>query len=361
MWGICCNGNGLVNAYSWSGVRPGTTSECGLSQWEVWLFCFLVDWIESQWSVHFLFSHSSFPKQSVLLCHLKLICCSLSFTSHGFYRNTNFFFFFDLVVVVARAHLCAVIHFCCATLQRNLADVEDVKFVINFDYPNNSEDYIHRIGRTARSQKTGTAYTFFTHNNVRQAGDLVSVLREANQAINPKLLQMVEDRGGKLDTETAVVDARSYYISFIIFYYFNNPFVSISGRSRGGRGGDFRDDRRDRYSGRRDFGGYRDRDNSRGYDNKSFGANSQNGVYGASNGTSNGFTGYGNGQSTFANANPAAAFAVQNNFQAQQFAPAKNGTQAAVAHTPFPFPQTQAPPQHPTPLVPYSMPPQFTQ
>uniref|UniRef100_A0A8C3A7S7 RNA helicase n=1 Tax=Cyclopterus lumpus TaxID=8103 RepID=A0A8C3A7S7_CYCLU len=76
-------------------------------------------------------------------------------------------------------------------------DVEDVKFVINFDYPNNSEDYIHRIGRTARSQKTGTAYTFFTPNNMRQATDLISVLREANQAINPKLLQMAEDRGGK--------------------------------------------------------------------------------------------------------------------------------------------------------------------
>ena len=26
-------------------------------------------------------------------------------------------------------------------------DVDDVKFVINYDYPNNSEDYIHRIGR----------------------------------------------------------------------------------------------------------------------------------------------------------------------------------------------------------------------
>ncbi|KAF3846921.1 hypothetical protein F7725_003999, partial [Dissostichus mawsoni] len=75
-------------------------------------------------------------------------------------------------------------------------DVEDVKFVINFDYPNNSEDYIHRIGRTARSQKTGTAYTFFTPNNMRQASDLIAVLREANQAINPKLLQMAEDEEG---------------------------------------------------------------------------------------------------------------------------------------------------------------------
>lgn len=76
-------------------------------------------------------------------------------------------------------------------------DVEDVKFVINYDYPNSSEDYIHRIGRTARSQKTGTAYTFFTPNNMKQASDLISVLREANQAINPKLIQMAEDRGGK--------------------------------------------------------------------------------------------------------------------------------------------------------------------
>lgn len=139
---------------------------------------------------------------------------------------------------------------------------------------------------------------------------------------------------------------------------YNNDTILIAGRSRGGRG-DFRDDRRDRFSGRRDFGGYRDRDNSRGYDNKSFSANSQNGGYGSSNGTSNGFTGYGNGQSTFTN--QTAAFPGQNNFQAQQFPPSKNGAQPAAAHTPFPFSQTQALPQHPTPLVPYAMPPQFTQ
>lgn len=29
-------------------------------------------------------------------------------------------------------------------------DVHDIKFVINYDYPNNSEDYVHRIGRTGR-------------------------------------------------------------------------------------------------------------------------------------------------------------------------------------------------------------------
>lgn len=71
-------------------------------------------------------------------------------------------------------------------------DVEDIKFVINFDYPACSEDYVHRIGRTARACKTGTAYTFFTPANMKQSKDLIAVLREAHQQINPKLLQMSE-------------------------------------------------------------------------------------------------------------------------------------------------------------------------
>jgi len=78
---------------------------------------------------------------------------------------------------------------------RVLADVTDVKFVINFDYPNNSEDYIHRIGRTARSYHTGTAYTFFTPENAGKARDLIAVLREAKQVVNPKLVEL-QGRGG---------------------------------------------------------------------------------------------------------------------------------------------------------------------
>lgn len=71
-------------------------------------------------------------------------------------------------------------------------DVEDVKFVINYDYPSNSEDYVHRIGRTGRSNNTGTAYTLFTNSNANKAGDLINVLREANQVINPKLAEMAK-------------------------------------------------------------------------------------------------------------------------------------------------------------------------
>lgn len=78
----------------------------------------------------------------------------------------------------------------------NFSDVEDIKFVINFDYPNSSEDYVHRIGRTGRSNNTGTAYTFFTPNNGKQASELVNVLREAKQVVSPKLLQLEESARG---------------------------------------------------------------------------------------------------------------------------------------------------------------------
>ncbi|XP_036385316.1 probable ATP-dependent RNA helicase DDX5 isoform X1 [Megalops cyprinoides] len=213
-------------------------------------------------------------------------------------------------------------------------DVEDVKFVINYDYPNSSEDYIHRIGRTARSQKTGTAYTFFTPGNMKQASDLISVLREANQAINPKLIQMVEDRGG---------------------------------RSRGGRGG-YKDDRRDRYSGgRRDFGSFRDRDSDRGFGSgakKVFGTKTQNGGYGGSgyDGSSSSFgNGYGSsGQSNFGAANQAGTFGNQN-FQNQQFGGNQGAAQNGMSHPQFPFNPQQQPQQPPQPMVPYPMPPPFPQ
>ena len=95
-----------------------------------------------------------------------------------------------------------------------MLDVDDVKFVINFDYPNCSEDYVHRIGRTGRSQRTGTAYTFFTPNNSKQAQDLVNVLTEANQVVNPKLFELASsNRGGGGDLSLKC---------FLLFFIYNS-------------------------------------------------------------------------------------------------------------------------------------------
>ncbi|KAJ5133388.1 RNA helicase (Dbp) [Penicillium atrosanguineum] len=75
-------------------------------------------------------------------------------------------------------------------------DVRDITHVLNYDYPNNSEDYIHRIGRTGRAGASGTAITFFTTENAKQARDLVSILTEAKQQIDPRLAEMVRYGGG---------------------------------------------------------------------------------------------------------------------------------------------------------------------
>ncbi|GAB1213642.1 ATP-dependent RNA helicase dbp2 [Aspergillus terreus] len=75
-------------------------------------------------------------------------------------------------------------------------DVRDITHVLNYDYPNNSEDYVHRIGRTGRAGAKGTAITFFTTDNSKQARDLVTILTEAKQQIDPRLAEMVRYSGG---------------------------------------------------------------------------------------------------------------------------------------------------------------------
>ena len=112
-------------------------------------------------------------------------------------------------------------------------DVRNISHVLNYDYPNNSEDYVHRIGRTGRAGANGTAITFFTtdskHTNVKspvetvliqitdskQARDLIAVLQEAKQQIDPRLQEMGRYGGGG--------GGRGYG----------------GGRGRGGRGGSF--------------------------------------------------------------------------------------------------------------------------
>ena len=39
-------------------------------------------------------------------------------------------------------------------------DIDDIALVVNFDVPHDPEDYIHRIGRTARANADGVAITF---------------------------------------------------------------------------------------------------------------------------------------------------------------------------------------------------------
>ncbi|HRO42964.1 MAG TPA: DEAD/DEAH box helicase [Flavipsychrobacter sp.] len=55
-------------------------------------------------------------------------------------------------------------------------DIEDIDLVINYDVPHDGEDYIHRIGRTARAASKGTAYTFVTEKEQRRFAQIEKLL-----------------------------------------------------------------------------------------------------------------------------------------------------------------------------------------
>ncbi len=46
-------------------------------------------------------------------------------------------------------------------------DIDDISMVINYDVPRDAEDYVHRIGRTARAEKDGRAVTFVSDKDIR--------------------------------------------------------------------------------------------------------------------------------------------------------------------------------------------------
>ncbi|KAI8642943.1 P-loop containing nucleoside triphosphate hydrolase protein [Parasitella parasitica] len=81
-------------------------------------------------------------------------------------------------------------------------DFPEIKHVINFDMPKEIEDYVHRIGRTGRSGKTGVATTFINQHCSEQIRlDLKHLLREAKQRIPPFLAAM-EDPSEKYGSLT---------------------------------------------------------------------------------------------------------------------------------------------------------------
>lgn len=228
--------------------------------------------------------------------------------------------------------------------------MEDVKFVINYDYPNSSEDYIHRIGRTARSTNKGTAYTFFTPGNLRQARELIRVLEEARQAINPKLLQLVDTgRGGGGGGGRSRFRGNSNSNNPNLMYQdeCDRRMRSVGGSSkdsrgssnysrdsRDGRGGNSRDGERSSSSSSSSYRDRSSRDGGRSYSSSSNSydgyqnSSSGGGQYSSSRGSS-GSGGSGVGQTPAPSSGPQP-------LMAQQFNPPQP-MMGLMGHSPFQF------------------------
>ncbi len=62
-------------------------------------------------------------------------------------------------------------------------DVEGIDLVVNYDVPGDPEDYIHRIGRTARAATTGTAITFVNHRDERKLKNIEQLMERAIRVV----------------------------------------------------------------------------------------------------------------------------------------------------------------------------------
>ncbi len=101
-------------------------------------------------------------------------------------------------------------------------DISDIEHVINFDFPHHSEDYVHRIGRTARVDASGLATSFVT----RADGRFVSAVR---RLIGDKLPDPTLPDGTPVPVHkkaTGKKASKSYHRKD------SKPATSRSGRSR---------------------------------------------------------------------------------------------------------------------------------
>ncbi|MEP0566296.1 MAG: helicase-related protein, partial [Paracoccaceae bacterium] len=77
-------------------------------------------------------------------------------------------------------------------------DIDDIAYVYNFDLPNVSENYVHRIGRTARAGREGEAIAFCSPDETSELRGIQKVLKKDIPVASGKPWEeMAERAGGK--------------------------------------------------------------------------------------------------------------------------------------------------------------------
>jgi len=73
-------------------------------------------------------------------------------------------------------------------------DVDNIEAVFNFDLPNDEEYYVHRIGRTGRAGKKGTAYSFIFGKQLYKLKDIQRFTKADVKIAQPPTLADIEER-----------------------------------------------------------------------------------------------------------------------------------------------------------------------
>tara|TARA_B110000116_G_scaffold260161_1_gene262973 strand:- start:114 stop:914 length:801 start_codon:yes stop_codon:yes gene_type:complete len=58
-------------------------------------------------------------------------------------------------------------------------DIKGIELVMNYEVPHDAEDYVHRIGRTARADRTGEAITFINQKQVKNFMDIETLIEKS--------------------------------------------------------------------------------------------------------------------------------------------------------------------------------------
>jgi ATP-dependent RNA helicase DDX51/DBP6 len=95
-------------------------------------------------------------------------------------------------------------------------DVEDVSEVVNYDMPKNVTSYVHRVGRTARAGKAGSAWTFFTDSEAAWFWNAIARSETINRhqgKVERASLKLINDDTTVNEYERALESLKSAVIS----------------------------------------------------------------------------------------------------------------------------------------------------
>ncbi|CAG8588738.1 12577_t:CDS:10 [Acaulospora morrowiae] len=96
-------------------------------------------------------------------------------------------------------------------------DFKGVNLVINYDFPQSVQSYIHRIGRTGRAGKSGEAVTFYTKDDAPYLKIIVNVMKDSGCEVPDWMLKLKnptkesKHQLRKKPIKRKTIDTRSYY------------------------------------------------------------------------------------------------------------------------------------------------------
>jgi ATP-dependent RNA helicase DDX5/DBP2 len=92
--------------------------------------------------------------------------------------------------------------------------IKRLRYVVNYDFPSNIEQYCHRIGRTGRMNEIGVgcqAYSLMTRNFAPLAKDLIALLKTCGVTPEPNLEKLAADYAlGNVDINLDDIDLDNY-------------------------------------------------------------------------------------------------------------------------------------------------------